>query len=480
MADVFISYKREEIAWAARVAQALSEEGFSAFYDLDEDGIHAGEEWDKRLEKELAAAKCCLVLWSRASTESANVRSEARRANGRGILAPAKVNACQAPIGLDNLQEADLSQWRGDRSDVQWRFLVDRGVARKVGRAGRPPKQLPPPVPPPPQSLPRGEKASARSLPKWFVPAGLAGLALVGLLAWSLWSQTGPVTEPETAAVEAPAAPVGDPATPTGSALADGQAFRDCADCPEMVVIPAGSFVMGSPAGETDRGSDEGPQRTVSISRFAAGKFEVTFDEWERCVAGGGCRSTANPGDQGWGRGRRPAINVSWNDAEEYVQWLSQKTGQRYRLMTEAEWEYATRGKTNGTASEPAFWWGNSINASQANYDASYTYNNGPKGQYRQQTEPVGTFQANPFGLYDVHGNVWEWVQDCYVNTYSGAPTNGSAVTAGDCSSRVLRGGSWNDDPLYLRSAGRNWSTPTDRGNGLGFRLARTVSPPNR
>ncbi len=475
MADIFISYKREEIAWAARVAQALSEEGFSAFYDLDDDGIHAGEEWNKRLEQELAAAKCCVVLWSRASTESANVRSEARRANGRGILAPAKINTCRAPLGLDNLQEADLSQWRGDRSDAQWRFWVDRGVARKVGRAGRPPKQAQPPVPPPPQPLPPMENAPAPSLPKWLIPAGAAGLALVGLLACSPRNQTGPVSERETAAVEAPAPPEAESATPAGSALVDGQTFSDCADCPELVVIPAGNFVMGSPAGETDRDMDEGPQRTVSISRFAAGKFEVTFDEWERCVAGGGCRSNPNPGEQGWGRGRRPVINVSWNDAEEYVQWLSQKTGQRYRLLTEAEWEYATRGKTNGTASEPAFWWGNSINASQANYNANYTYNNGPKGQYRGQTVPVGKFQANLFGLYDVHGNVREWVQDCYVNTYSGAPTDGSAVTAGDCSSRVLRGGSWVVSPQSLRSALRSFGLPTKRFSHVGFRLARSA-----
>jgi MFS family permease len=164
MADVFISYKREEIAWAARVGQALSEEGFSAFYDLDEDGIHAGEEWDKRLEKELADAKCCVVLWSSASTQSPNVRSEARRANDRGILVPAKINACQAPLGLDALQDADLRQWRGDRTDPQWRFLVDRGIARKVGRAGRPLKNAPRPPEPKavstPQTLAQGPNST--------------------------------------------------------------------------------------------------------------------------------------------------------------------------------------------------------------------------------------------------------------------------------------------------------------------------------
>jgi hypothetical protein len=193
MADVFISYKREEIAWAGRVAQALSEEGFSAFYDLDDNGIHAGEEWDKRLEQELAVAKCCVVLWSGASTESPNVRSEARRANSRGILVPARISVCQAPLGLDALQEADLCQWRGDRSDPQWRFLVDRGVARKLGRPGRPPHLAATPTPPPPPAKPLLTAEIVPPTPKlqrWVTAAGAAGLALAAVFVWAPWTRS--------------------------------------------------------------------------------------------------------------------------------------------------------------------------------------------------------------------------------------------------------------------------------------------------
>jgi formylglycine-generating enzyme required for sulfatase activity len=239
--------------------------------------------------------------------------------------------------------------------------------------------------------------------------------------------------------------------------------------------------VMGKPKNEEAWSGYDGreePQRTVSIRAFAAGKFEVTFDEWAACVAGGGCRSNANPGDQGWGRGRRPVINVSWNDAQEYVQWLSSKTGQRYRLLTEAEWEYATRGKTSGTANEPAFWWGLGIRPEQAQYLWLASYNGSPtRSNNPDRTVAVGTFSANPFGLYDVHGNVWEWVQDCYVETYTGAPTDGSAVKPGtECtSSRVLRGGSWINFPQGLRSAYRDRVAPTDRGYDVGFRLARAL-----
>jgi len=343
----------------------------------------------------------------------------------------------------------------------------------------------PPPTrvsPPPPviRSDPAAEEAAA-----WRIASRTDTIAAYNAyLADYPNGRNAPTARQRIAALTPRVSPPPPPPPPVAS-LTSGQTFRDCADCPEMVVIPGGSFVMGKPKNEEAWSGYDGreePQRTVSIRAFAAGKFEVTFDEWAACVAGGGCRSNANPGDQGWGRGRRPVINVSWNDAQEYVKWLSSETGQSYRLLTEAEWEYATRGKTSGTANEPAFWWGNSITTNQANYDGNYTYNGSPKGEYRQRTVPVGSFSANSFGLYDVHGNVWEWVQDCYEGSYAGAATDSSAVKPGtECtSSRVLRGGSWDISPRYLRSAFRFRVSPTDRVDFVGFRLARTVSPPNR
>ena len=175
---------------------------------------------------------------------------------------------------------------------------------------------------------------------------------------------------------------------------------------------------------ERGRNKDEGPQRKVAISRpFALGKFEVTFAQWDACSGEGTCAH--KPGDQGWGRGRRPVINVSWHDSKQYVAWLAKKTGQPYRLPTEAEWEYAARGA--GEANVP-FHTGATINYRQANYDANFIYNGGKQGLYRQKTVDVGSLPRNGFGLHEMHGNVWEWVEDCYKGSYAGAPTDGSAV----------------------------------------------------
>jgi len=258
-------------------------------------------------------------------------------------------------------------------------------------------------------------------------------------------------------------------ATDTGAA----RGFQDCPGCPEMLAIPGGEFMMGSPKEERGRGKNEGPQRKVTIRPFAAGKFEVTFAQWDACVAEGGC--THKPGDQGWGRGRRPVINVSWEDAKQYVAWLSKKTGLPYRLLTEAEWEYAARGATKVSEPHTPFSTGATINYKQANYDANFTYGGGPQGIYRQKTMDVGSFRRNAFGLHDMHGNAWEWVEDCYKESYDGAPTEGSAVTSGTCSLRVLRGGAWNYYPRLLRSAYRYATAGDARLENMGFRVARAM-----
>ena len=265
----------------------------------------------------------------------------------------------------------------------------------------------------------------------------------------------------------------GEEAARERAAMRPGKTFRDCATCPEMVVVPAGAFRMGSPRSEEGRDSDEGPQHRVTIpAPFAVGKYEVTFAEWDACVAAGGCNGH-RPDDRGWGRGRRPVINVSWEDAKTYVGWLSRETGERYRLLSEAEWEYSARAGTTGP-----FHFGARISTDQANYDGNYSYGSGRKGVSRRKTMPVGSFPANAFGLHDVHGNLKEWVEDCWHSSYAGAPTNGSAwVTGGDCERRVLRGGSWYDLPRDLRSANRNWGTAGIRYVSFGFRVSRTLTP---
>jgi formylglycine-generating enzyme required for sulfatase activity len=250
--------------------------------------------------------------------------------------------------------------------------------------------------------------------------------------------------------------------------------FRDCPLCPEMAVLPAGDFMMGSPDSEFGRGKDEGPQHRVTFAQpFAIGKYEVTFAEWDACVSEGGC--TTKPGDEGWGRNRHPVINVSWDDAEQFVAWLSRKTGKQYRLPSEAEWEYAARGVTKATDPATPFATGATINYTQANYDANFTYGSGQQGLYRQKTSDVGSFRSNAFGLYDMHGNVWEWVQDCYKPTYEGAPDDGSAVRFDGCALHILRGGAWNYYPRLLRSAYRYATAPVVRMNNAGFRVARTM-----
>ena len=240
-----------------------------------------------------------------------------------------------------------------------------------------------------------------------------------------------------------------------------GRRFRDCDACPEMVVIPAGSFLMGSPESEKGRGSDEVPQHRVTIpAPFAAGVYEVTFEEWDACVGDGGCGGY-RPYDWGWGRGRRPVIEVSWEDAQAYVEWLSVKTGEEYRLLSEAEWEYAARA-----GSRTRYSFGDGITPSDANYGGNIG-----------KTQRVGSYRANGFGLYDMHGNVYEWVQDCWNGSYAGAPNNGDAWEKGDCSRRVLRGGSWNFISSFLRSASRNRYRSGNRDPNNGFRVARTLKP---
>jgi formylglycine-generating enzyme required for sulfatase activity len=248
--------------------------------------------------------------------------------------------------------------------------------------------------------------------------------------------------------------------------LKPGDSFKECAkNCPEMIVVPAGEFIMGSPASEGDRNKDEEPQHKVLfVSPFAVARFHVTFDDWDACVEHGDCSSVR---DTGHGRGRRPVINVTWDAARHYAAWLSRMTGKPYRLLSEAEFEYAARAGT-----QMAYPWGNEIGENNANCADC-----GSRG--KKQPSPVGSFAANPFGLYDMHGNVWQWIEDCYHADYQGAPQDGASwVEGAECNQRVVRGGSWGNTPKNLRSAHRGGVT-TDSGRyNLGFRVGRTLFTP--
>jgi formylglycine-generating enzyme required for sulfatase activity len=273
-----------------------------------------------------------------------------------------------------------------------------------------------------------------------------------------------PVPAPSISPVPPPRVSVALPMPPVLKPLSVFRdQLRDGSDGPAMIAIPAGEFWMGSPESEEGRGSDERRHRVKIEQPFAIGQYAVTFDEYDRFCAN---RGRNKLDDESWGRGNRPVINVSWVDALDYTEWLSAQTGQSYRLPTEAKWEYAARAGT-----ETAFWWGNDINPDQANYDWIYTYRTELKRLYRKQTVPVDHFQPNPWGLYQVHGNVWEWTGSEYDRNYGGAET----LCANKDTSGILafRGGSWEDEPAWVRSAIRAWNTPASRSNTTGFRLAR-------
>ena len=249
--------------------------------------------------------------------------------------------------------------------------------------------------------------------------------------------------------------------------------FRDCPACPQMIEVPAGAFAMGSPASEAGRSQDEGPAREVTLAEaFAIGVREVTYAEWEACVADGGCGGHL-PSDWGWGGGGQPVMDVTWEQARSYAEWLAAKTGEAYRLPTEAEWEYAARA---GTATP--FHTGATISTEQANYDGSLPpYGAGAGGESRARTTAVGSFPANAFGLRDMHGNVAEWTLDCYAPDYRDAPAAGAAAESDNCAERVIRGGSWRDGPEALRSANRDRRGADAYSNALGFRVARGAPP---
>jgi formylglycine-generating enzyme required for sulfatase activity len=269
-----------------------------------------------------------------------------------------------------------------------------------------------------------------------------------------------------------------------------GQAFTECRNCPEMVVVPAGTFMMGSPADEPERRENERQHKVTIAKAFAIGKTEVTWNQWEACVRDRWCDGIAvenalrtlengqpNPDYKDYGRGNRPVVGVSWFDAQTFVGWLNWKTGEddAYRLPAEAEWEHAARAGT--TTPYP---WGAKLDHNYGNFGKSDS-GLGGKAEGRDvwvnETAPVASFPANAFGLHDMNGNVFEWVEDCYEAGFEHAPTDGSANREGNCANRVFRDGTFLSNPYMQRSARRGAPYPaTRRGrNYLGFRVAKTL-----
>ncbi len=250
--------------------------------------------------------------------------------------------------------------------------------------------------------------------------------------------------------------------------------WRDCADTPEMIRLKGGRFLMGE---QSNVGTPyELPVHEVAVSEFSLSKYEITFDEFDACHADRGCLRKAD--DEGWGRGRRPVINVTWLDAQQYVAWLSKKTGRKYRLPSEAEWEYAAR---NGTSTRYGWGDGSIWVCARANVFDRTAFQVHPNWHWRAdcddgfaKTAPVGSFKPSAWGFHDLAGNVWEWVQDCWHSDYSNAPSDSKAwVHGGDCRKRVNRGGGWGNNPRSMRSATRDADDAESLSDAIGFRVAR-------
>lgn len=542
MADIFLSYNREDQSKAKTIAKALADEGFDVWWDTV---LRAGQTYDEVTERQLHDARAVVVLWSSRSVKSKWVRAEATLGDRKSALIPVMIEPCDRPIMFELIQTADLVGWEGDTSSPAWQaFVADvrEHVSRKTPAAAQPaapakteaaptaddtieaafwmsikdgddqadfeayierypqghftmlakkrlaalasakaapaaaariepqpatpvPPKAEPPRPAAPRadafqqkqsSTPAAAKKGGGPLP--LIIGAVIVLAVVGGGAFVLMPK--PAEAPPQTEIAAPAelATVPVPGVETAAAPAEpipppvAATFRDCPECPEMKRLDGGSFMMGSPDNELGHRAWEGPQREVKIAPLAVGLKEVTFAEWEACVAGGGCGNYA-PTDKGWGKGTRPVIMVSWNDAQAYAKWLSGKTGKKYRLPTEAEWEFAARGGTT-----TAYWWG-------ANYERDRVA--------RGSTDETGSHEPNGFGLFDMSGNVAEWVEDCYVNSFASAPADGSAVVTDNCQ-RVIRGGGWRADAADLRIANRSRLAPATRDTAIGFRVVVT------
>lgn len=248
------------------------------------------------------------------------------------------------------------------------------------------------------------------------------------------------------------------------TALRPQDRFRECAHCPDMIVVPDGTFVMGARSDEIGSPDDERPQHVVTVQRFGVGRQPVTLDEWQACVAARGCSHEAASA----GRGSDPVAGILWEEASDYVQWLSRTTGRSYRLLSEAEREYVTRAGTT-----TAFWWGDMADPQQADIaSADLIADVGIAAAMTLASTPQG---ANPFGLFDVHGGVYDWVEDCWHDNYVGAPTDGSAWMDADCRGHVLRGGAASRVLQTRRSAARIWFGSPNRMGYMSVRVARTL-----
>ncbi len=516
---VFLSYSRMDSGFTDDLAEALAERGYIPDYDRSgsdpaniDSGISAEDPWWQRLQQMIAKADTIVFIVTPDSTASPACDEEIAYAQGLGkriipILrrpidfakAPPRLSAINVKLDFTDDREAMFSaaldrlcialdmdvvwyrenrrltqlaldwDWEGRPSDRLMSSADIKATARLLENRPRN-AELPPQVLIDfrDESSKRQENEARRlrrmqtasSVLMVCMIAGLVGWINQAFLIdqWNWYVKMRPYMKAHvrpfvlTAEAERALKPL------QGS-------FHECDNnCPQMIVVPAGSFTMGSPGTENGHDPRESPQHKVTIAQpFAVSKLPITFDDWDACVSVGGCPHNSDS----FGRGTMPAINVTWEEAERYAAWLSLMTGAPYRLLSEAEMEYAARAGTT-----TAYPWGDEIGKGNANCKSCGSEWDG------RQTSPVGSFKPNAFGLFDMQGNVFQWVEDCSQDSHDGAPGDGSARTSANCKRHVVRGGSWYDIPDYLRSANRSRVDPSDsRDDDLGFRIARTLRP---
>ena len=457
--DIFLSYSREDIGRVRPLLQSLEDKGFSVFWDRN---ILPGETWEDYLENKLASSTCVVVVWSITSVESKWVRIEAGVARENDKYVPVNIDPVKLPLSFRDVQTADLVSWIPGSGHKQYSNLLSR-LAQITGKALATDSQALSPADF--QDLPESssgqlteskrpsmetEQGSAieseveeisLSMPvtankdrktgygkkAWFLSGlGLVIIAVIGVGGY-LWDWVGDLNIFPISLKK---------------------------QIPQMVKIPRGSFWMGG-----DYSSDIIPVHKVTIDyEFYMSAYEITFDQYDAYVKATGAH---RPDDNNWGRGKRPVINVNWNEAMSYAKWLSKEIGQRScRLPTEAEWEYAARAGTT-----TSYFWGGNEGINRANCK-------GCGSRWGKKTVPVGQFEANSWGLYDMHGNVWEIVMDSWHRNYSGAPTDGSAWLE-EGNEHVIRGGSWNNAPDLIRSVSRSNGFRNDSDTNIitGFRV---------
>jgi len=461
MSRIFISYRRDDTAAAAgRIYDDLAQQfGHDAVF-MDVDAIEAGEDFREAIRKVLSQCQVMLAVigksWLHAKDAAGRrrlenpadwVRLEIETALERKIriipvlsegVAPPLVS--ELPESLQPLayrQAAFVRHTRDFRRDMErLRGVIQRQLAAQGAET------LKPVVTREPQQGEKPQRAKANSRTD-------SRIKTVGFEMATVNASTFAIQKTKT----------------TGElfaeALGNGIAL-------ELMKIPSGSFMMGSPLDEPERWAYEGPQHRVEVPSFWMGRYPVTQAQWRVVAALPKVKHQLEASPSKFKGDNLPVELVSWYDAVEFCDRLSAHTGTKYRLPSEAEWEYACRAKI-----ATSFCFGSTLTSELANYNANYTYGSGPKGEYRERTTEVGSFPANTFGLYDVHGNVWEWCQDYWHENYEGAPTDGSAwVTGGNEDGRVFRGGSWDFNPRYCRSAYRFYYTPDTRYNYIGFRVS--------